>query len=163
MHRRWTAENGVGWEDDLACDMEKAESQVIRHADAVARTLAARDAKIADLWRSIDRVTERVNDRVPLGRRRFRIEDTARPLTKAIFYGGRRVLFEVEPLAHDTWRNEPAFCPGGLARVYVDPAARDFTMLFCAVSDEGPHWLVMPSRRPLTDEMIGALLRVLLS
>lgn len=153
----------MGWEDDLARDMEKAESRVIRHADAVARTVAAREAKIAELWRSIDRVTERVNDRVPLGRRRFRIEDTTGPLTKAVFYGGRRVLFEVEPLAHDTWRNEPAFCPGGLARVYVNPAARGLTMLFCAVSDEGPQWLVMPSRRPLTDETIGVLLRMLLS
>jgi len=156
-------ENDVGWEDDLAHDMEKAENQVVRHADAMARTLAARDAEIADLWRSIDRVTEKVNERVPLGRRRFHIENTTSPLTKAIFYGGRRILFEVEPLVHDAWRNEPAFYPGGLARVYVHPVARDFTMLFCAVSDEGPHWLVMPSRHPLTDETIGALLRLLLS
>lgn len=98
----------------------------------------------------------------PRGGRRLHSEESADPASKAIFYGGRRLLFEVEPLAYDTWRNEPAFSPGGLARVFVDPAARDLSSLFCALSDEGARWLILPGRRPLTDETIGQLLRALI-
>ena len=153
----------VTWEDDLAREMSVAERRASQRAADMARALAARDVKIAELWRLIDMVIERVNARVPPGSHCFHSEQTADPLSKAVFYGGRRLLFEVEALAYDTWRNEPAFCPGGLARVFVDPAARDLTALFCAISDEGTRWLVMPTCRPVTDETIGRLLRALLT
>lgn len=150
------------WEDELARQMGQAEQRATRRAEGVARALAARDTQIAELWCAIDRVVERVNARVAPGGRRLHSEESADPASKAVFYGGRRLLFEVEPLAYDTWRNEPAFSPGGLARVFVDPAARDLSSLFCALSDEGARWLILPGRRPLTDETIGQLLRALI-
>jgi hypothetical protein len=153
----------VTWEDELAREMGQAERQSSRRAEGIARALAARDAQIVDLWGTIDRVVARVNARVLPAGRRFHAEESADPPSKAVFYGGRRLLFEVEPLAYDTWRNEPAFYPGGLARVFVDPTARDLSSLFCAVSADGPRWLVMPASRPVTDELIGRLLRVLVN
>src|SRR3954447_26742793 len=143
--------------------MSVAERRASQRAADIARALAARDVKIAELWRLIDMVIERVNARVPPGSHRFQSEQTEDPLSKAVFYGGRRVLFEVEALGYDTRANEPAFCPGGLARVFVDPPARDLTALFCAISDEGMRWLVMPTCRPVSDETIGLLLRALLT
>ncbi len=150
------------WEDELAREMGHAERQASRRAEGIARALAARDAQIVELWGMIDRVVARVNARVTPGGRRFHAEESADPPSKAVFYGGRRLLFEVESLAYDTWRNEPAFYPDGLARVFVDPTARDLSSLFCAISTAGPHWLVMPASRPVTDELIGQLLRVLI-
>ncbi len=151
------------WEDELAREMGHAERQASRRAEGIARALAARDTQIVELWGMIDRVVARVNARVTPGGRSFHAEESTNPPSKAVFYGGRRLLFEVEPLAYDTWRNEPAFYPGGLARVFVDPTARDLSSLFCAVSADGPHWLVMPASRPVTDELIGQLLRVLVN
>ena len=151
------------WEDDLAREMGHAERQSSRRAEGIARALAARDAQIVELWGMIDRVVARVNARVTPGGRRFHAEESTNPPAKAVFYAGRRLLFEVEPLVYDTWRNEPAFYPGGLARVFVDPTARDLSSLFCAVSADGPHWSVMPASRPVTDELIGQLLRVLVT
>ena len=153
----------MAWEDELARQMSQAERQAAQRAEGITRALAARDAQIAELWRLIDRVVDRVNARVGPGGRRLQTEESSGPPSKAIFYGGRRLLFEVESLAYDTWRNEPAFYPGGLARVFVDPAARDLTSLFCAISDEGARWLIMPAGRVVTDETIGQLLRVLIS
>ena len=152
----------MNWEEDMAREMRQAEDRVSQRAEALTRTMAARNVKIAELWRLIDTVVDRVNSRVALGRHRFRIEETQQPPTKGVFYGGRRILFEVEALAYDTWRSEPVFYPGGLARVFVEPAGRDLSALFCVVSEEGARWLTVPARRPVTDETIAALLRVLL-
>jgi len=151
------------WEDSLAREMGQAEQRAAQRAAAVARAVAARDTGIAELWGLIDRVVDRVNRRVGPDGRRFHREEVVSPPSKAIYYGGRRLLFEVEALAYDAWHNEPVFCPGGLARIHVDPPARDLTALFYAVSSEGARWLVMPTRRRVTDETIGTLLRVLLS
>jgi len=153
----------VTWEDELAREMGEAERRVSQRAAGIARALAARDARITELWRTIDRVVASVNARVGPGGRHFHTEESTEPSSKAIFYGGRRLLFEVEALAYDTWRNEPAFYPGGLARIFVDPPARDLASLFCAISAEGAQWLVMPAGQPVTDKTIGQLLRVLLS
>jgi len=155
----------MSWEEYLAREMGHAEDRAAQRADAIARTLAARETKIKDLWRLIDLVIARANSRVPDGRHRFQSEETdgPGPITKTVYYGGRRLLFEVEALAYDAWRNEPAFYPGGLARVFVEPHARDLTSLFCAISDDGARWLIMPTRRPLGEETIVTLLRVLLS
>ncbi len=151
----------MAWEDELARRMGQTERRAGQRAEGIAKALATRDAQIAELWLLIDRVVDRVNARVGPDGRRLRTEESVAPASKAVFYGGRRLLFEVESLAYDTWRNEPAFYPGGLARVFVDPSARDLSALFCAVSDEGARWLVMPARQPVTDETIGQLLRVL--
>jgi len=153
----------VTWEDELAREMGQAERRASQRAEGIAKALAERDAQIAKLWRMIDRVVARVNARVAPGAHSFHTEESTEPSSKVIFYGGRRLLFEVEALAYDTWRNEPAFYPGGLARVFVDPRARDLASLFCAISADGAGWLVMPAGQPVTDEIIGQLLRILLS
>lgn len=151
------------WEDDLARAMEGAERRAAQRAEAIARAAAAREAAITALWRRIDAVIERINARVPKGGRRFHSEESEGPRTKVVFFGGRRLLFEVEALAYDTWRNEPVFYSDGLARVFVDPPARDLNALFCAITEQGPRWVVQPDRAPVTDETLGALLRVLVT
>jgi hypothetical protein len=153
----------VTWQDELAREMGEAERRASQRSADIAKAMAAREVKIAELWRLVDRVIEGANARVPEGGRRFHSEETDSPRSKAIFYGGRRLLLEVEALAYDRWRNEPAFYPSGLARVYVDPPARDATAFFCAVSAEGARWVVMPTRRQVGEATIAALLRALLS
>ncbi len=153
----------VTWQDDLAREMGEAERRVSQRSTDIAKAMAAREVKIAELWRLVDRVIAAVNARAPEGGRRFYSEEATAPRSKAIFYGGRRLLLEVEALAYDRWRNEPAFYPGGLARVYVDPPARDATAFFCTISEDGARWVVMPARRPVGEETIAALLRALLS
>lgn len=150
------------WEDALVQDMNQAAQREAERSAHLARTMAARNVKIADLWRRIDLILERVNSRVPTEGPRFTCEENAEGTRRVVRFGSRTLAFQVEPLVYDTWRNEPAFYPGGLARVYVDPPARDLSSLFCAVSDEGARWLVMPTGHPLTDEIIVLLLRTLL-
>jgi hypothetical protein len=153
----------VTWEDALVQDMNQAAQRTAERSAHLARTMAAREVKIAELWRRIDLILERVNSRVPAGGQHFTCEESADRTRRTVRFGARTLAFEVEPLVYDTWRNEPAFYPGGLARVYVEPPARDLTALFCAVSDEGARWLVMPTGHPLTDEIIVLLLRTLLT
>lgn len=151
------------WEDTLLQDMQRAEQRTAQRAADIARAVAARDVKIAELWRRIDLIVDRVNDRTPAGARRFESVQSDDCTCKTISYGERKLIFQVEPLVFDTWRNEPAFYPGGLARVFVDPPARDLTELFCAVTDEGARWLVMPTCRLVNDEIVATVLRMLLA
>ena len=150
------------WEDELTYEMLQADLHSADRPAAIARFLAAREYKIAELWRLFDQVIARVNARVPPGSRQFSSEESTAPPAKSGFYGERRLRLEVEALRYDTARREPAFYPGGLARVYVEPSAQDLTDLFCAVSPEGVRWLAMPARQPVTEETISRLLRALL-
>jgi hypothetical protein len=142
--------------------MNQAAQRAAERTSHVGRTMAARKVKIAELWRRLDLMLERVNGRVPTEGPRFICEDNAEGTHRTVRFGSRTLTFQVEPLVYDTWRNEPAFYPGGLARIYVDPPARDLSSLFCAVSDDGARWLIMPTGQPLTDEIIVLLLRTLL-
>jgi hypothetical protein len=142
--------------------MNQAAQRAGERSAHLGRTMAARNVKIAELWRRIDLILGRVNGRVPADGPRFICEDNAEGTHRTVRFGPRALSFQVEPLVYDTWRNEPAFYPGGLARVYVDPPARDLSSIFYAVSDEGARWLVMPTGHHLTDEIIVLLLRTLL-
>ena len=150
------------WEDELTTEMLHVEQQNANRAATIARFVAAREHKIAGLWQLIDDVVARVNTRVPPGGRQFRSEESTTPRAKTVIYGERRLRLEVEALRYDTARQEPAFYPDGLARVYVEPSAQDLSEFFCAVSPEGVQWLALPTRQPVTQETVSMLLRALL-